>query len=87
MGTIFLYLPAQDTAQIRTKDGEGDDRFGDGRMSAEKFFHPGDVVPAAEFIAAAVKDSDHGVSYMSVELDAVLRYVFVVGVGTGDAGI
>ena len=56
-------------------------------VRADQLFHPDHVVPAAEFISAAVKRPDRGISQMRMELRAVFGQVFVLGFGIGDAGV
>ena len=57
------------------------------RMVADVLFHPGHVVPAAKFVAAALKFANHAIAHVRVKIDAVARQIIVVGtVGHTDAG-
>ena len=53
----------------------------------DHFFHPHHIVPAAKFIAALMEFPDHGIAKMFMELDAVSGKIFIIHLGTGNAGI
>lgn len=56
-------------------------------MRTDLFFHPYDVVPAVEFIAALFEVGDKVVAHMAVEIDAVRIHIGIRRGRIGDAGI
>lgn len=56
-------------------------------VRTDLFFHPYDIVPAAEFISALFEIGDKVVAHMAVEIDAVRIHIGIWRSGIGDAGI
>ena len=57
-------------------------------MGADHFFHPDDVIPTVEFVAAVVETADQGVAKALMEVQAAVGDIRVLVVtGYGNAGV
>ena len=59
-----------------------------GGMGTEHFFHPDNVIPAVEFVAAVVETANQGVAKALMEVQAAvgdIRVFFITGYG--NAGV
>ena len=67
--------------------GKGDDGLRLHGMRGQKLFRPDHIVPAAEFVSAALEHTDAAEPKMLVETDTVVGQVFVGNDRLADAGV
>ena len=57
-------------------------------MGTDHFFHPDDVIPTVEFVAAVVETADQGVAKALMEVQAAVGDIRVLIItGYGNAGV
>lgn len=57
-------------------------------MGADHFFHPDDVIPTVEFVAAVVETADQGIAKALMEVQAAVGDIRVLIItGYGNAGV